>query len=94
MKKFLQFIVAGFFLCLSVSIQAITPANSEIANNLAASFSMENCPECKPGGADRDLCEKCSKVTRDKNVFPLCCNNTAEAKNWCSKFLNYTPPIL
>lgn len=84
MKKFLQLIAVGCILSASVFVQA-----SE--GKTKTTFSLEQCPDCQPGGQYRDTCERCAKVTKNSDAFPLCCENKSGARDWCNNFLNYVP---
>jgi len=62
MKKFLQLIAVGCLLSTSVFVQASEGA-------ARAPFSLEQCPNCQPGGQYRDTCERCAKVSRNDKTF-------------------------
>ncbi|CAG2163634.1 unnamed protein product [Oppiella nova] len=38
----------------------------------------------------RQMCEKCTKLSRNEFVFALCCINDQEVGDWCQKYINYS----
>ncbi|XP_058129515.1 uncharacterized protein LOC131284216 [Anopheles ziemanni] len=36
-----------------------------------------------------ELCQRCSKVTKSSIVFPMCCGNEDETRNWCQDYVYY-----
>lgn len=45
--------------------------------------------KCRHGGPTRDLCESCTKLTKNEVVYPLCCEDKENVRGWCKKFLEY-----
>lgn len=37
----------------------------------------------------RDLCQRCSKRTKDPKAFRMCCSNSMSARVWCAAFLDF-----
>lgn len=35
------------------------------------------------------LCQRCAKVTKSEVVYPLCCQDKEDAREWCVLYLNY-----
>lgn len=44
---------------------------------------------CAPGRPDRDLCERCAKVTRSELVYPLCCAQEGDVRQFCVNYLDF-----
>ncbi|KAK6623403.1 hypothetical protein RUM43_009255 [Polyplax serrata] len=35
------------------------------------------------------LCQKCAKQTKSSVVYPMCCQNREEAREWCQKYMSF-----
>ncbi|EEC03364.1 secreted protein, putative [Ixodes scapularis] len=44
---------------------------------------------CPSSAAIRDLCQRCSKMTKDPKAFRMCCTNSKDARTWCASFLDF-----
>lgn len=47
----------------------------------------ENCG----GEAFFELCSACGETTGNEKAFRLCCKNEFGVREWCKRFLEYTP---
>lgn len=45
---------------------------------------------CAIGSQTRDLCERCSKVTKSEKAYAYCCINKENVRHWCQGFLSFT----
>ncbi|XP_065205827.1 uncharacterized protein LOC135835487 [Planococcus citri] len=36
-----------------------------------------------------DLCQYCAKFTMSAEVYPMCCKDTDDVRNWCIKASNF-----
>ena len=45
--------------------------------------------ECHSDGDVMTLCQRCAKTTKSHIVYPMCCQNQEEAREWCDRYLNF-----
>ncbi|XP_046400570.1 uncharacterized protein LOC124166905 [Ischnura elegans] len=62
-----------------------------VAEETAArpSTSSITIDDCQASVDIRILCQRCAKVTKSIVVYPMCCNNTQGARQWCFSYVSY-----
>ncbi|XP_054282788.1 uncharacterized protein LOC128999985 [Macrosteles quadrilineatus] len=45
--------------------------------------------ECDTSDDVQTLCQRCAKSTKSNIVYPMCCRDREEARNWCSHYLAF-----
>ncbi|GAB0087719.1 uncharacterized protein DMENIID0001_020620 [Sergentomyia squamirostris] len=49
----------------------------------------ERIRRCHEDDDIMELCQRCAKATKVKNVFPMCCSNEDGAQSWCQDYVYY-----
>lgn len=66
--------------CRSEIITTPSPLTKETIRQLRPCFDSEIIME---------LCQRCAKETRATNVFPLCCSNVDDVKEYCENYIYF-----
>ncbi|KAL0273459.1 UNVERIFIED_CONTAM: hypothetical protein PYX00_006115 [Menopon gallinae] len=45
--------------------------------------------DCDRNAEIETLCQRCAKQTKSNLVYPMCCENREEAREWCQKYMNF-----
>ncbi|EEB11382.1 conserved hypothetical protein [Pediculus humanus corporis] len=45
--------------------------------------------DCDLSDEIETLCQKCAKQTKSSVVYPMCCQNREEAREWCQKYISF-----
>ncbi|GLH07456.1 Uncharacterized protein GBIM_12907 [Gryllus bimaculatus] len=45
--------------------------------------------ECLRHESTEALCQRCAKSTKSTMVYPMCCRNQEEVREWCVRYLDY-----
>lgn len=51
--------------------------------------TIQQLRPCFDNEETMELCQRCAKESKAKNVFPLCCSNVDGVKNWCEEYIYY-----
>lgn len=49
----------------------------------------ERVKRCLEDEDVNELCQRCSKVTKSSIVFPMCCSNEDQTRDWCEAYVYY-----
>ncbi len=60
-------------------LQTTTPA-PDIAHKMQ---------QCYTNRKTMNLCMRCAKETKDEDIFPSCCSNEDDLRDWCKKYIEF-----
>ena len=70
------------------SFGSMKPRNVETINSLDKKDKVE---DCELGREMRDICERCSKATRSRDIYSKCCYDQGNSRDFCQKLLAFRP---
>lgn len=51
--------------------------------------SVRQIQPCFDNPDTMDLCQRCAKESKSTIVFPLCCSNIDNVKDWCKEYIYF-----
>ncbi|XP_034244881.1 uncharacterized protein LOC117647285 [Thrips palmi] len=81
-------VLVGCLLCLQQGALAAPPYEFlQPADKPPTVFAADNA--CYHDAEVETLCQRCAKTTKSPVVFPMCCNDKEEAREWCKRYLEF-----
>ncbi|ALC41147.1 CG4269 [Drosophila busckii] len=61
---------------------------SEYPGDLAPETILK-VQQCEMNQSTMELCMRCAKVTKSPIIYPMCCNNDENIKDWCYEYVYF-----